>query len=269
MSAQAHLANVERRVHPRYDALSEQIVIVDLGCDNGGIVLNCSKGGIAIQAVGPVPQCRERELLLYLPHVPNPVRAVGDVVWADESHQAGICFPAQTTVPSQLGEWLKTAGRYFADSDNTTVPLARSFDAFPVDNQSVGNPGAQQGYEILPDEAELGKAAFYAAAVLSVLLTLLCSLVRRPISAPVPTDRVSRPVLLQHDGLAGPLPVNPSASKPLSVSQPEPHFPAPARKTRSLSRRTRRNVQGEDDDEVIVRHFNRPPPGNAVQEQQP
>jgi hypothetical protein len=288
MCAEPNLAPADRRASPRYDVLESQIVVVDVGCDSGGIVLNCSRDGIAIQAIGPLPRHRG-ELLLYLPHIPKPVLAVGDLVWANESHQAGIAFSAHPSMArSQLAEWFEqTAHRHFACVESTAtipgslawqqlstpqqpVPQLHTALDYPVDpsvsvEHSVVTHGAD---EVLADDPEPGRIAFIAAAVLSLILTLLCSsLMRRPTSLPaIPVRDRQRPVSL-HDDPSAPSSVSSATPNPISVSPPKPHIAAHTSRIRSRSRRVRRNVQGEDDDEVTVRYFARPAPAASPQEQ--
>jgi hypothetical protein len=122
MRAELGLAR-DRRSSPRYDVLERQLIYVDLRCDNGGIVLNCGEGGIAIQAVAPPPQRPGHELLVFLPDGPQPVVATGDIVWVNDSHQVGIRFTAMPDMArARLAEWFEqTARTHLAAADFTAT----------------------------------------------------------------------------------------------------------------------------------------------------
>jgi hypothetical protein len=308
MCAAPHLAPADRRASPRCDVLERQLVlvdlVVDLRCDNGGIVLNCGQGGIAIQAVAPPPQGPGHELLVYLPDAPKPVVAIGDIVWVNEFNQAGIRFTAMPGMSrARFAEWLEQNARthpacakIMATLPGTpghepsmtqgpvpaqATPLASPLHPNPSAEHSIPPQGANQVPAM--DDTEPWGPAFAAAAVLSLVLMLLCSqLLRRTTSLPsFPAPNRQPPASVQQTQRSVPItPTSPPAAvqtstttsppQPPSVSPPEPHPAARPSTTRPHSRQVRRDEQDDDDDEVIVRHFNfmRPAPPAAAREQQ-
>lgn len=183
MRAELGLAR-DRRSSPRYDVLERQLIYVDLRCDNGGIVLNCGEGGIAVQAVAPPPQRPGHELLVFLPDGPQPVVATGDIVWVNDSHQVGIRFTAMPDMArARLAEWFEqTARTHLAAADFTATlhgppapqelsttqeappqpkrPLASPLHADPLAEHSIPPQDANQVPAV--DDPEPWWAAFTA-----------------------------------------------------------------------------------------------------------
>jgi hypothetical protein len=292
ISADMRAAPAERRASPRCDVLESQLVAVDLRCDNGGIVLNCGQGGIAIQAVAPPPQGPGHELLVHIPDV--PVVATGDIVWVNEFHQAGIRFTAMPGMSrARFAEWLEqTAQTHPARAEIMATlpgPPARHLPSMtqgPVPAQPASplasplHPNPPAGHTPPPqdvnkvlamDDPEPWRTTFAAAAVLSLVLMLLFWPLLRRTTSLLSVPALSQPPasVQQTQGPTSPptaaqTSTTTSPPQPPSVSPPEPHptRPRPAR------HHFRRDEQGDDDDEVIVRHFTRPAPPAAAREQQ-
>jgi hypothetical protein len=286
MRADHQSAPADRRASPRCDVLERQLVAVDLRCDNGGVVLNWGQGGMAIQAVAPPPQGSGRELLVYLPDAPKPVVAIGDIVWVNEFHQAGIRLTAVLGMSqAHFAEWLEgivrthPAGAEIMATTQPGPPVQHepSMTQEPVPAQPVspltspprpdppgGHNAPPQGANQVPamDDPEPWGSAIAAAAVLSLVLMLLCSPLLRRTTSPsfLPALNRQPPASVQQAQASVP----PSAVQTLTPYlqtpsvPPELHPAARPRATRPHSRRVRRNEQGDDDDEVIVRHFTRP-----------
>jgi TonB family protein len=81
---------------------------LDLGPGNGGIVLNISEGGLAVQAVGIFVDNPVLRISMQLPQSDEQLQASGQVTWTCEStREAGIQFldlPEKTR--AQIREWL-------------------------------------------------------------------------------------------------------------------------------------------------------------------
>jgi len=97
MSASPQLSKVpatqsgaERRRSRRRSVVDEQIVTVTLDGDNGGLVLDLAENGLAVQAVAALQQGKATELFFLLPETGVPIRAHGEVRWAEPSGRAGI-----------------------------------------------------------------------------------------------------------------------------------------------------------------------------------
>lgn len=84
-------AAVERRLHVRQRLNS--IVYVDIGMDNGGIVLNLSETGMGFQAAGPIGRERELDFKIRLLNSKTRIQVTAQVVWISKSNrQAGVRF---------------------------------------------------------------------------------------------------------------------------------------------------------------------------------
>jgi hypothetical protein len=81
----------ERRQHLRHRA--ESLAYVDIGSDNGGIILNISEGGLAVQAMGVLPPVPVINLRLQLPKSTKRLATSGRIAWTSGSKkEAGVEF---------------------------------------------------------------------------------------------------------------------------------------------------------------------------------
>ena len=98
----------ESRQHPRRKLVG--IAYVELAQDNGGILLNLSEGGLAVQSALALSSREFPELRFQLPHMRGWLTASGRVAWISESKkEAGIQFldlheHARTQIRSWLGK---------------------------------------------------------------------------------------------------------------------------------------------------------------------
>lgn len=102
------LAMTERRQHSRLQAKS--LAYLDIGPDNGGIVLNLSEGGIAVQAAGPLSEEPLIGLRIQLPNSVKKLVASGKIAWRSESKkEAGLEFAdLPEAARLQIREWLSS-----------------------------------------------------------------------------------------------------------------------------------------------------------------
>ena len=255
----------ERRTGPRYSVLDRQVVVVDLRHGNGGIVLNCSPGGIAIQAVASPLPLPGHELLLYLPGVPKPLDLVGDIVWVNQFHQAGIRFSAVgATTRMRLAEWFEQTARAYPPSAEisatATTCIARQHPA-PVDvpPSPPGRPVASplrsaipvvppQSAPKVPKNDSVPWKAILAAAGMAGLGMLLLG--------PSPSRRTA------FDAGAAPRQQTQPSARGAAPSAAAPVIPAPAARPGSQTGvlpQVRQRRQPDLEEEVIIRHFIRPP----------
>jgi TonB family protein len=95
-----------RRAHARRKL--SRMTYVELGADNGGILLNLSEGGFAVQSVLALPSRDFPTLRFQVPHVQGWLTASGKIAWISESkREAGIQF---TELPgaarSEICKWV-------------------------------------------------------------------------------------------------------------------------------------------------------------------
>jgi len=91
--AENPLPNPERRTHPRRRDIS--LAYIDLGGDNGGIILNISEGGLVLAAAAPLYGDRLPAMRFQLPETVHWIEASGEIAWISESKkEAGVRFLA-------------------------------------------------------------------------------------------------------------------------------------------------------------------------------
>jgi TonB family protein len=83
--------NPDRRRHLRRRDIS--LAYIDLGGDNGGIILNISEGGLVLAAAAPLQGDRLPNMRFQLPDSVDWIEASGEIAWLSESkREAGIRF---------------------------------------------------------------------------------------------------------------------------------------------------------------------------------
>ena len=102
------VAPLERRLHARQRINS--IVYVDIGLDNGGIVLNLSEEGMGFQAVGPLGKQGELRIRIKLPSSQARIEVTAQIVWVSNSNrQAGVRFSdVRLEDQVQIQEWVRS-----------------------------------------------------------------------------------------------------------------------------------------------------------------
>jgi protein TonB len=101
------VAPPERRLHVRQRL--DDIVYLDVGAGNGGIVLNLSEKGMGFQAVGPLDKKGELRLRIKLPGSKTRIDVTAQIAWiSDTQRQAGVRFSdAQSEGSVQIQEWIR------------------------------------------------------------------------------------------------------------------------------------------------------------------
>jgi TonB family protein len=81
----------ERRRHPRRRDIS--LAYIDLGGDNGGIILNISESGLVLAAAAPLYGDQLPKMRFQLPESSEWIDASGEIAWLSESkREAGVRF---------------------------------------------------------------------------------------------------------------------------------------------------------------------------------
>lgn len=105
------------------------LAYLDIVPDNGGIILNLSEDGLAFQAVGPLHDQKEVQLVIQLPHSAIRFETAAEIVWLGaSSRQAGVRFlnmPADARL--QIREWIESQN---ASAPHADIPA--STDLGPV-----------------------------------------------------------------------------------------------------------------------------------------
>jgi hypothetical protein len=103
---QRSMLPTSRRLEVRYSLAG--ISYVDLGEDNGGVILNICEGGVSLQSVYPLSDNRFLRLRFKLPGSNVWIKVNGQIVWLSESKKhAGICFlDMEESVRTAIRNWL-------------------------------------------------------------------------------------------------------------------------------------------------------------------
>lgn len=98
----------ERRLHARHRVTS--LAYVDIGTENGGIVVDLNEDGMAIQAVVPLARNTDVKLRVQLPNSRTTFETGAEVVWIGESKRlAGIRFQnLALEVRDHIEEWIRS-----------------------------------------------------------------------------------------------------------------------------------------------------------------
>ena len=101
-------APLERRLHVRQR--TDALVYLDIGADNGGIVLNLSGEGLRFQAVGPLDKQIELHLRIKIPGSKTRIDVTAQIAWlSDSKRQAGVRFlDLQPGGSVQIQEWIRS-----------------------------------------------------------------------------------------------------------------------------------------------------------------
>jgi TonB family protein len=102
------VAPPERRVHARQRM--DSIAYLDIGPDNGGIVLNLSEEGMAVQVVSHLDKQADIRLKVKLPNSQARIELTARIIWLNESsRRAGMRFlAAQPEGHDQIQEWIRS-----------------------------------------------------------------------------------------------------------------------------------------------------------------
>lgn len=98
----------ERRLRVR-QRLSD-LAYLEIGADNGGIVLNLTDEGMSFQAVAPLGDHREINLRIQLPRSRTLIETTAEIIWlGPENRQAGVRFlNMREEARVQIQQWINS-----------------------------------------------------------------------------------------------------------------------------------------------------------------
>lgn len=98
----------ERRLHPRHRIHS--LSYVDIGSDNGGVVVDLSEEGMLVQSVGPLASSVDVRLRIQVPKSRTTIETSARVVWVSQSNRLiGMRFlKLSTEERDQIEEWIQS-----------------------------------------------------------------------------------------------------------------------------------------------------------------
>jgi TonB family protein len=155
---------LERRVHARRPLSA--LAYLDIGSDNGGIVLNISEGGVKMYAVNSLENHSDLKLRIQLPGCDAQIETEARIAWLGKGdRQAGVCFvgfPADGR--AQIQEWLRSEG---APSACQSAGVEKKEDpppasaTEPIEEQGAGASSALVKWRKLLAELEASAAACF------------------------------------------------------------------------------------------------------------
>lgn len=120
-----------RRASPRQRL--RELVYVDLGQNNGGMLVNISEGGINFQGIQPLAQDQVLEIEFMLPGIGVPIEAKGEVKWVGGAGTCGgmrfVDLPSETL--RHITHWLSLCA--FGLSEEEASPRPRSLEPMPLE----------------------------------------------------------------------------------------------------------------------------------------
>jgi PilZ domain len=191
-----------------------QIVYVELGSDNGGILLNLSEGGCSFQAISPVQQGK----LHFKFEIGEGRKIEGDaeLAWSDDSKKlGGLRFvDLSNEVRSQIGTWLGQATP--ADRRPASAAIKPQAPAMPsvdpslklkvvpprrdTDSRAPNLDRSPRNIDVRSPEAKTGRGDTLADLVAEVFSE---ESVSAPSPEPAPNPQSGRTRGLQGDASAG------------------------------------------------------------------
>lgn len=142
-SSPASIPVKDRRLHPRQRVAS--LTYVDLGEDNGGIVLNVSEAGIRIQAAAAL-EAGAVSIRLQLPGTRKRLQVNAEVVWVGASRkEAGLRFvDLSEDALRQIRKWIarEESPEAFNNEDNDSETAAEPARTEPLMAEAVAMESA-------------------------------------------------------------------------------------------------------------------------------
>lgn len=167
------------------------LAYLDIGADNGGIVLNVSEAGLALQAVGPLEQQKEVSLRIQLPHSEKRIETAARIVWLSKSNrQAGVRFVAMTPdARAQIQQWMDSQPASDISEDVSTEHRTERVTSTPPP-QAAGESQRDKWLSLMADFAAR-QPVETSAGVPTPPVPADAESVRYPVSHPKP-EIVSR-----------------------------------------------------------------------------
>jgi protein TonB len=115
-------------------------VYLDIGAENGGIILDLSEAGAGVQAVAPLQVLGDISIRFQLPDSPKKVQTEAQIAWASETRRrVGLRFTnAQEEVRVQIRDWIRS------QSPPSPESLAGAKAVTPPQLESAPSGGLEQ-----------------------------------------------------------------------------------------------------------------------------
>ncbi len=127
----------EKRRVTRIRVIDSQLITVDLGDGNSGLMVDAAEWGVAVQAVAAPPVGSQRAISFLLPGSNVKISAAGRITWKDNTNQLGIHFTEISDMQRKvLRKWLEEV-----DRQTTEAMLEWDSQGFKAGNDIAAEPG--------------------------------------------------------------------------------------------------------------------------------
>jgi periplasmic protein TonB len=160
----------------------ETLTYVDLGPDNGGMLIDISEGGVSFQGVKPLETDELLHIVFKLPNINDSIRGTGQVAWLNDSGKGGglrfVELPQ--TAGHLIKEWVKPQSGSHDPAEKTPTcsradetNQSESFPALPVVTQRDGpsKKATRSVSEPLRDSYSSPSTGTHAAEVSGLIVT--------------------------------------------------------------------------------------------------
>jgi TonB family protein len=102
------------------------LAYLDIGPDNGGIILNLSEDGLSFQAVAPLHGVKQMQLVIQLPQSDTRLEMASEIVWlAASAREGGVRFlNVSPEARAQIRHWIESQPSPGADSSRPDATAA-------------------------------------------------------------------------------------------------------------------------------------------------
>jgi protein TonB len=142
--AEKSTGRTERRVFPRQPVQS--LAYVNLGEGNGGIVLEVSEGGMAVQAVVSLVSDDLPRICVQTSHSDKPIEAKGHIAWSSDLRKlVGVQFvDLSEKARLQLRTWISAEAAPKVFRGQSTIPIERNSAKLSAQGvRAAGDPIAE------------------------------------------------------------------------------------------------------------------------------
>jgi TonB family protein len=159
----------EKRRVTRIRVIDSQLITVDLGDGNSGLMVDAAEWGIAVQAVAAPPVGSQRAISFLLPSSNVKISAAGRITWKDNTNQLGIHFTEISDMQRKvLRKWLEEVDRQTTEAmlewDSQGSEVGADLAAEPATPKHVygelveakGSTGAREKIEVSEAGASAG-----------------------------------------------------------------------------------------------------------------
>jgi protein TonB len=151
----------EKRRVARIRVIDSQLITVDLGDGNSGLMVDAAEWGIAVQAVAAPPVGSQRTISFLLPDSNVKISAAGRITWKDNTNQLGIHFTEISEMQRKvLRKWLEEVDRQTTeamlewDSQGASAAIAIAEES-PEPKKKISDPVKADNHTTIEEKTEI------------------------------------------------------------------------------------------------------------------